>query len=105
MALLYISEYAQPAILNGLTVLAGQEPSTDQSPVATSAASAQSAAFKNNTQLVRLHNDSSSAICIVFGANPTAVTSTQKRMAANATEYFAVTPSSGLKVAAVTVAT
>lgn len=102
MANLYISEYTGVSIGSGqggaanVNVSAGQEPAlVEQQVVYTT--STQSAAFNAQTHFVRIHTDS---ICsILFGANPTAVI-TSKRMAANQTEYFGVTP--GQKVAAVT---
>lgn len=60
---------------------------------------AQSNAFATNTRLVRLHADT---ICYVkFGTNPTAVTATDARLAANQTEYFAVQPGDGMKLSVV----
>ena len=97
MAVLYITEFSQPAIFNQV-VPVGLEPGTDQT-VAISGTSAQSSALKNNTQLVRLETD---AICsIAFGANPTATTG-NRRMAANTSEYFGVPLSSGYKIAVIT---
>lgn len=97
MALLYITEYANAVMSDGVPVQAGQEPSIDQTPVAIGGGSLQSAAFNANTRFVRLHTD---AICsVVFGESPTAVTNTQKRMAANSTEFFGVVP--GQKVAVI----
>jgi hypothetical protein len=94
MAVLYISEYTQNTI--DLPVVAS-EPSTASQAV-TFTTSTQSAAFRNDTRLVRLHTDTN---CFVkFGTNPTATTATDARMAANQTEYFRVFP--GHKVAAVT---
>lgn len=103
MALLYISEYAEEGHFPS-SVSVGAEPSTDQTPVTLTGSSAQSSAFKNNTRLVRLANDSSSAICVAFGTNPTATVSVSKRMAANQTEYFAVPLGLAYKVAAINVA-
>ena len=68
----------------------------DQTPV-TFTTSTQSAAFGGQTTLVRIHVDGIASI--LFGANPTATTSNM-RLAAGQTEYFAVSP--GQKVAAVT---
>ena len=66
--------------------------------VAIGGASAQSAAFNTNTQIVRIEAD---AVCSVEigGANPTA-TATSQRMSAGQTEYFAVNP--GEKLAVIT---
>lgn len=107
MAVLYITEFnAQGMDQNARQINITCQPPVHEQTVATSATSAQSATFQNNTSIVRLHNDSSSAINILFGTNPTAVTSTNARMAANQTEYFFIpqTLAGQLKVAAVTVA-
>ena len=96
MAFIYITEYADVAVTHSKYAQAGAEPAIAEQRVANDGASAQSAAFNDNTRMVRIHTDS---ICsIKFGANPTAVT-TEKRMAANTTEFFGVKP--GQKVAAV----
>lgn len=102
MGNLYISEYVGIAAVSGeggpsrVNTAAGQEPAAVEQVVAYTTTT-QSAAFGSTTTMVRIHTDS---ICsILFGANPTAVT-TAKRLAANQTEYFGVTP--GQKVAAVT---
>lgn len=62
-----------------------------------SATSAQSAAFHGKTRIIRVFTDT--AIGIRVGDDPTAV-GTDTRMAANATEYFAVAP--GQKAAVIT---
>lgn len=96
MAKLYVSEYAAaPGSLATSTLLV-QEPSlVEQTPVAIGGSSTASAAFGATTRVVRLHTD---AICsISFGTSPTATVST-KRMAANATEYFAVRPGDSVAV-------
>lgn len=99
MSTLYISEYAEAAHFP-TTLGVGAEPSHDQTPLTISSTSGASAAFQNNTRLVRIHTD---AICsIVFGTAPTAVAQTQKRLAANQTEYFGVPMGMSYKVAVVT---
>lgn len=97
MAVVYISEYAD------LRYLSGYEPAIATQTVAIGGASAQSAAFNENTNFVRVHTD---AICsVLFGTNPTA-TATSPRMAAGQTEYFAVKnpldAASRLKLAVIT---
>lgn len=93
MAVLYISEYANTGGFSGV----GTEPAITDQTVAIAAGSAQSNAFRANTNLVRLHTD---AICsVLFGSNPTA-TATNKRLPAGAVEYFYVAP--GQKVAVIT---
>jgi hypothetical protein len=98
--ILYISEFPSNMTPPGNAQI-GCEPSTDQT-VAMSATSAQSTTLQNNTQLVRVHSDTTSANAIKFGVNPTAVV-TNKRLAANATEYFTVPLSSGWKIAGINV--
>lgn len=101
MAVLYVEEFvAQGMDPNGRSIAIGMQPNNAAQTVAISSSSAATTnAFKNNTNLVRLHTD---AICsVAFATSPTA-TATTARMAANQTEYFAVTPGSGLKVAVIT---
>ena len=107
MALLYITEFARfGRDGGGYGGPVGEQAPLASQAIATSAVSAQSAAFNASTRLVRLHNDSTSPIMVKFGTNPTAVTLVDARMAANTTEYFmldasqaAITP---FKVAAIT---
>lgn len=97
MAKLYITEFKEIGLqLTGARPIqaALQPAQTDQTPVAIGA-EAKSAAFGATTTLVRLHTD---AICsIAFGASPTATTS-NARMAADQTEYFAVVPGQKVSV-------
>lgn len=99
MATLYIAEYAnQGRDTAGYTVQGvAQEPCNTEQTVAIGAGSVQSNAFQSGTTLIRVHTD---AICsIAIGSNPTAA-ATNKRLAANATEYFGVRP--GDKIAVIT---
>ena len=101
MAILYVTEFASlrgAGYPNALPI-----PANAAQAIATSATSAQSAAFQNNTVLLRINNDSSSAVSLAFGTNPTAVISTGIRMGANTTEYFDISAQQGdgWKVAAV----
>ena len=94
MAVLYITEYSAISIPDA--PIAPGEAIASQT-VAIGGSSTQSSAFNAQTRYVRLHTD---AICsILFGSNPTA-TATTARMAADATEYFSVNPST--KVAVIT---
>lgn len=95
MGVLYITEY-QKYSGSGTPFQAPLEPEqasqkiTYTTPVA-------SAAFGKNTYLIRVHTDS---ICsVVVGTAPVATT-TNKRLAANQTEYFAVVPNQ--KISAIT---
>lgn len=92
MAVLYITEYAN-------TATPFNEPANAIQTVAIAAGSAASAAFQNNTNLVRVHTD---AICsIAFGTAPTA-SATTTRLAANQTETFKVPLGGAFKVAVIT---
>lgn len=96
MAYLFITEYDRLGTDTRTDVEVGREPALATQRVAISGSSAQSAAFNANTKFVRIHTDQ---ICsILFGANPTATTSTT-RLAADSTEYFGVT--GGHKVAVI----
>lgn len=99
MATMYISEYADAGRLQGI-IPVGAEPCVDQAPVTYTATAGQSAAFKNTTQMVRIHVDGIASI--LFGTNPTAVANTNKRMTAGQTEYFTVPNGKSYKVSAVT---
>lgn len=100
MALLYVTEFVSQGMdLNARAMPIAQLPvSRDQTPVSVSGSSQTSSSFLNNTGLVRLHTD---AICsVAFGTSPTATT-TNMRMAANQTEYFAVPQNGAYKVAVI----
>lgn len=98
MAVLYITEYADAGFLPDAGNVP-QEPSVVEQTVAIGGSSAQSAAFANNTRLVRIHAD---AICsLTFGTNPTA-TATKRRFAAGQTEWVRVLPNQQYKVAVIT---
>ena len=96
MAFVYISEYADLPVSNGRGLNIAQEPPITEQTVANGGATTQSSAFNGSTHVIRVHTDTVCSISI--GANPTATTST-KRLAANQTEYFYVTP--GHKLAAI----
>lgn len=99
MSLMYIREYPDSGYyINGGVIPA--EPGTDQTPVSFTATAGQSAAFKNNTRVVRITVDGIASI--LFGTNPTAVANTNLRMGAGQTSDFLVPLGSGLKVSAVT---
>ncbi len=67
MSIMYIREYPDSGMLTG-----GQpipiEPGTDQAPVTFTATAGQSAAFKNNTRVVRIAVDGIASI--LFGCLP-----------------------------------
>lgn len=97
MATCYISEYYTVACVNGAALAqAPMEPAVAEQNVGISASSTQSAAFNKQTNMVRVHVDAVASV--LFGANPTALT-TIKRLAANQTEYFGV--QAGQKIAVI----
>lgn len=98
MATLYISEYADVGRSGGI-IPVGAEPATDQAPLTFTGTAASSAAFLNNTSMVRIHTDSIASI--KFGTAPTAVANTNKRLTAGQTEYFTVPLGQSYKVSAV----
>lgn len=95
---MYISEYSDVGRLGGI-IPVGAEPCTDQ-VVAFTATQGSSTAFKNNTNMVRVHVDGIASI--LFGTAPVAVANTNKRMTAGQTEYFTVPVGQSFKVSAVT---
>ena len=108
MAVLYITEFADITsfMQGGKLFQMPQQPPVVEQAIATSGSSASSAAFNSKTRYVRLHNDSSSAVCFLFGTGTvTAVAGTNARLSAGTTEYHAVPVGQSYKVAAVTVAT
>lgn len=96
MSTLYITEYASTLNQAGGVPIA-LEPALNDQTVTISGSSTQSAALKQNTQIVRLETDT---ICsVLFGANPSATTS-NRRMQAGDIEYFGVN-TQGLKIAVI----
>lgn len=100
MATVYLTEFAaQGRDVAGYTAPAALQPPVVEQTVAIGGTSVASSAFNANTALVRVHTD---AVCsIYFGIAPVATASTG-RMAANATEYFAVLPGKAFKIAVIT---
>lgn len=98
MSTMYISEYADAGYgSNGSSL--GAEPSVADQAVTFTGTPGASAAFKNNTKLVRIQVDGIASI--LFGTAPTAAT-TNKRMTAGQTEYFMVPVGAAYKVSAIT---
>jgi hypothetical protein len=105
VATLYVEEYAGVAAANSasgsalVTAQAPAEPQLVSQTVVIGVSSTQSNAFNAKTVLVRIHTDS---ICSInFGTNPTAA-ATNKRLAANQTEYFGVPLGQSYIVAVIT---
>jgi len=98
MATLQISEYRSMALdVNGKTVEAAQLPPLAVQNITISGTSAQCAALNANTKFVRLIGDV--GFRIEVGANPTATSTDQRRLADNP-EFFGVNPKH--KISAVT---
>lgn len=93
MATAYIAEYADVDI-------APTEPRVTQQTVATSGASAQSAAFNANTCVIAISTPAAQAVACRFALSPTAVV-TDLRLPANGIFFFRVSP--GQKVALIDV--
>src|SRR5260221_3538035 len=94
MASLYVTEYPEIGVHQGTGVPVAFVPAAgpvQEQKLAIGGASVPSLAFKANSKIVRLHCD---AICSVkFGAIATvSASTTDPRMAANQTEYFAIAP-------------
>lgn len=82
----YVSEFTRAA--DGGVQVATQPATVDQTAVAVSASSAQSAAFKSSTNLIRINCDV--VVSFVVGTNPTA-TANNARLPTGVVEYFKVT--------------
>lgn len=91
MSVLYISEFTGLSSIGTKTGQVAPQPSLVDQVVAISGAPAISAAFGSKTYVVRLETD---VVCsILFGfVNTIDAATTNARMAANQTEYFAVAP-------------
>lgn len=95
MANLFVSEYSVQGLEGGGKVIpAGKEPALVEQRVVFST-SAQSAAFNERTNFIRVQADANAHIA--FGLDPTAE-ATNKYLVAGVPEYFAV--SAGHKIAA-----
>ena len=98
MATLYITELNCQGVDNGKHIVpAALMPALDNQAITISSTSAQSAALEAATTMVRLYTDT--ACFVLFGANPTALT-TSMPLAAGAAEYFCVIPNTSVKIAA-----
>jgi hypothetical protein len=101
MATLYIAEYSNMATAASsmgpafVGAQCPQEPAVAEQTVSIGVSHAESSAFNANTRFIRVHCD---AICsIVISASPVA-TASNKRLAANQTEFFGVSPGMSLSV-------
>lgn len=88
MATLYICEYQTAAWTTAGGLPSAQEPPIAEQTVAIGGTSAPSVVFNVATRFVRIHTD---VVCsIKFGAATPTAAATNKRLAANSTEYFGV---------------
>src|SRR5579862_7000168 len=99
MSTLYVTGFVTQGMdLNGRPLSVATLPVTEQQTVSITATTVSSTAFQNNTNLVRLHSDTTCSFS--FGTSPTATT-TNARMAANQTEYFSIPGGLSYKVAVI----
>ncbi len=94
MANVNISEYPHVGVAGSFAAQIGSlPPLVAPQNLTPSGTTAQSAAFDPRTRIIRVFTDTAIAIRVgdATGGGPVAVT-TDTRMAANATEYFAVAP-------------
>ncbi len=91
----YVSEFIQAGD-SGVQV--AKQPAVDQTAIAVSASSAQSAAFQPSTKLIRINCDV--VVSFVVGVNPTA-TANNARLPTGVVEYFQVNGSQ-MKIAFIT---
>jgi len=104
MAVLYVTEYANIAVLQGgKTTQVPLEPPLVEQAIAITASSTTTATFNAQTALVRVHTD---VICgVKFGTAPVAIVSTgtlgSQRMVAGQTEYAAVPLGGAYKIAVI----
>lgn len=96
MSTMYITEFADAGHENPLD---GSEPSLGDQNITFTATPGTSAAFKNNTRIVRINCDGIASLA--FGTAPTAAT-TNRRIAAGVTEKFLVPVGQAFKVSAIT---
>jgi hypothetical protein len=107
MSNMYVTEYrgvgTNSPVDNGMSVQAAKQPSLGDQKIAFTGTPGISAAFNAQTRLVRIHVDGIASIRFskpdAAGAGTNAAV-TNKRMAADTTEYFAVDP--GMFVSAIT---
>ena len=109
MAVLYITEYSSMEIVEGgggVAQIAKEPASGGSKTYAITASSTQSAAFAAGTQFIEVHTDA--IVAIEIGANPTALVANtgantgSKRMPADSTRYYGVTPGHKLAMIATT---
>lgn len=96
---MYVTEFTDSGYAaNGSSL--GAEPAAANQAISFTGTPGTSAAFKNNTKLVRVAVDGVASIA--FGTAPTAVANTDRRMGAGQVEYFLVPVGGAYKVSAIT---
>jgi len=89
----YVAEYADlKPIDSGRWLPVGHEPCLAEQVITTGATTTLGTQFNAKTKFVRVH--AATIVSIAFGSSSVAATTSTKRMAAGATEYFAVEPGS-----------
>lgn len=96
MSTMYITEFSDPGPLD---IFASIEPSNGDQNISFTATPGTSAAFKNNTRVVRINCDGVASLA--FGTNPTAAI-TNRRISAGVTEKFIIPVGQAYKVSAIT---
>lgn len=92
---LFVTEFKGPPTVS-VYYQAVNTPALANQTVAIAGSSAQSAAFNNETRIIRIATDIACNV-VVGGTNPTATTSSM-RLATGQTEYFVVRPGDKLAV-------
>lgn len=105
MAVLYITEFVSQGVdLNGRQLPVAALPINSNQTLAVGGSSASSSSLQNNTQLVRLHTDTTCSVnvsTVTSATGAVTATTTNFRMAANQTEYFNVPNNNSYKVACI----
>jgi hypothetical protein len=91
----YVTEHTLPRIFSGNPLPVAELPPLATQKLTNGASSVQSAVFAAATRMIGVHADA--IVSVAIGANPTATTS-DRRLPANATEYFLVAPGQRLAV-------
>jgi hypothetical protein len=103
---LFITEYSDVYRMpDAVGIPANPHTLTQGLTTSSGAASAQSAAFQNNTRVVGISTDSGNAVNILFGTNPTATASSIHLPASCVPQYWSVPQGGAFKVAAIFSAT
>lgn len=83
----YVTEHTLPRVFNGNPLPVAELPPLATQKLSNGATSVQSSAFAAATRMIGVHADA--VVSVAIGPNPTATTN-DRRLPANATEYFFV---------------